>query len=588
MSQKNSGVQIANGFSRPVYVKNDVSIIKYTSEKHVDNLSLQVQTDIFGKKIGPSSGKLEKSSTSEAKTEYNVLHTSGFSILPEGEVTSYYPPSEASNSSTVFVTIYYLEKDGTPVICHNCRPLKINTSWIITKKGGLVPSKHCISTSNGKNHGNEVCPFCTPTYFCRFCDIERMRADMQESIGIFQICHLSESLIDFRANLENVNGLSKNEDGRFILREISTLAEQYCQLETKTLLVIQSIQSYGENLKDAAEDFKNHGISSDFLEKTSDLKGIKASLNNINQQHNEIKHFVRNIQQRANNGAARYEDCSEKAKKKLATLNVDSDDFNYHSEALMLSIPIYGSIRTTATAAAATSSAIYKKVDGLVLKPVLSVPLKWGASLAGGVAAGLGGLLSSIISLPAAPFLWGHFAYHRMGMETNNFVNLTQRCTDIAIKMGLVEVLFVKIEDCLGSIENLLNEGIEAERHLLSAKNEERRCTMAERAVNNAQMLISECKNYYDQVKNQHLTMTSINSQNPNEISHDQGDNENIWIFLSQEQMDIKVPTNSQGVKVGIKSLIANAKNNDGDFNIKKQSVVIEFQKVSFLILALP
>ena len=170
----------------------------------------------------------------------------------------------------------------------------------------------------------------------------------------------------------------------------------------------------------------------------------------------------------------------------------------------------------------------------------------------------------------------------------HNFVNLTQRCTDIAFKMGLVEVLFVKIEDCLGSIENLLNEGIEAERHLLSAKNEERRCTMAERAVNNAQMLISECKNYYDQVKNQHLTMTSINSQNPNEISHDQGGNENIWIFLSQEQMDIKVPTNSQGVKVGIKSLIANAKNNDGDFNIKKQSVVIEFQKVSFLILALP
>ena len=309
MGQANCRVQIANGFSQHVYVKTDVNIIKCSSDNSVDNVSLEADIKL---KIGCNANK---TSTSETQAEYHILQQAGFSILPKGEVTSYAPPTDVSNSTTVFATLFYLTEDGVPEILHNNKPMGKKTSWIITRQGGLVESKNgypWLSLSDEKNHGSEACTTCsTFSGVCEVCYIETKMSLIQESIGTIQVCNLGHSLVELLANLQTEKIISKNKEGQLMLKDIEKLAQKYWLLETKTKRVVRDIQSYGEMLEQAAEDFKHDGNMQDFLDEAKDMTDIKDSLKDVNEQHGEIKKFVSVIQEKAEQGAKIFEKSSE-------------------------------------------------------------------------------------------------------------------------------------------------------------------------------------------------------------------------------------------------------------------------------------
>ena len=134
----------------------------------------------------------------------------------------------------------------------------------------------------------------------------------------------------------------------------------------------------------------------------------------------------------------------------------------------MLSIPIVGQLGAAATAIAGATYVVSEVINDLGINPLLSAPLKLGATLVVGIVTSLGGVVYSTVHLPAAPFLWAHFIYKKG--TTQAFITLQKQFAEIAFKMGMVENHLGKIEDCLGSIETKLKEGLSSERQLLRFK----------------------------------------------------------------------------------------------------------------------
>lgn len=228
MGNSSSRVQIANAFSQHVYVKTDVNIVRYSSDDHDVTFSLQGNICALLEGVG---GKVEASINTESNAEYHVLNQAGFSKLPTGEVTVYTPPSEDSNSNTVFVTMFYLNQDRTPEILHENKPVEKKTSWVITRLGGLTESKQdypFVSVVDNKNHSTESCTRCSIVHgVCSICYFETQICNVQNSIGTIQECHLGRSLVNLLVNLQKEKICSKNETGKTMLTGIKELANKY-------------------------------------------------------------------------------------------------------------------------------------------------------------------------------------------------------------------------------------------------------------------------------------------------------------------------------------------------------------------------
>jgi hypothetical protein len=67
------------------------------------------------------------------------------------------------------------------------------------------------------------------------------------------------------------------------------LAQEYSQLEIKTKRSVRTIRSYGENCKEAVEDFLKDGNIGELLHELSDLKESKTDLKDATENHGKIK-----------------------------------------------------------------------------------------------------------------------------------------------------------------------------------------------------------------------------------------------------------------------------------------------------------
>jgi len=484
MGNNSSRVQIANAFSQHVYVKTDVNIVKYSSEDQGGTLSLEGHIDSLLKDVG---GKVEGSTNSEVKAEYHVLNQAGFSILPKGEITAYTPPSEASNSNTVYVTMFYLKDDGTSETLQDNVPLAKKSSWVITRLGGLTESLSFdpfVGVADNKNHATESCTSCTLYDVCNLCYVETQICKVQNSIGTIQVCHLGRSLVNLLVDLQKEKVCSKNDKGKKMLKDIEDLAKKYWSLETITKRVIRDIQTYGENLQEAAEDFENDGIISDFLNEITDLDNVKKSLMDANEKHVEIKKKVDVIQNTAEKEAITFAEERKRAEESIATLDSTMALISDHR------MPLECFVR-------ASQSGV-EFVEDLKLPKLCEVPLKY---VMGGVV-GISGGAIGLISLSSLPLLWAEYIYHNGSREAYDV--LEKQFVDIASQMGLVEEHLVKIEDCLNNIEKKLNQGGRAKRNLvkkLRETDEEKKHVMATRAINAAKELVEACQIYFDLAK---------------------------------------------------------------------------------------
>ncbi len=74
-----------------------------------------------------------------------------------------------------------------------------------------------------------------------------------------------------------------------MIKKLRELAKDYSNLELSTQRVVRTIQSYGENCKEAAEDFLEDGNLGELLDELVDVEASKTSLAEVTQKHNDIK-----------------------------------------------------------------------------------------------------------------------------------------------------------------------------------------------------------------------------------------------------------------------------------------------------------
>ena len=67
-------------------------------------------------------------------------------------------------------------------------------------------------------------------------------------------------------------------------------------------------------MKEAAEDYLNDGIVSDFWEEMSNMKEVKTSLEKANEEHEVIKGLVKSIEERAKGNVETFKTKANKAK----------------------------------------------------------------------------------------------------------------------------------------------------------------------------------------------------------------------------------------------------------------------------------
>jgi hypothetical protein len=196
---------------------------------------------------------VDESKTSKTEAEYHVLNQVGFSVLPKGEVSAYSPPVDASLGKTVFVTMFYLNEEGSPKILHDNKPVEAKTSWVISRLGGLVEScqkKPFVAALDNLDHSLDTCSECQGlSNVCKVCFIETRISKIQENIGTIQKCQLGHSLVQLLSDLQTEKICRKNEEGKKMLKQIEDLAKAYWSLETDTKRVVSKVKAYGESLE---------------------------------------------------------------------------------------------------------------------------------------------------------------------------------------------------------------------------------------------------------------------------------------------------------------------------------------------------
>ncbi len=296
-----------------------------------------------------------------------------------------------------------------------------------------------------------------------------------------------------------------------MLREIKELATQYSILEAKTKAIVRDIQTYGENLKEAAEDFALDGIISDFFDKVRDLDDVKKSLMDANEKHSEIKTKVEIIHKRAAKYAQTFGQKKQKADEAMGNLNFEGCISNYHSFALMSSIPVLGTLGSASVIFFMGAAVGVYIISDKGLPRFCEIPLQCTIGGVGGILGCATGVVFSAVHLPAAPFLWAHYIYKNGSRSA--YAALQKQFSDIAIQMTIVEEHIAKIENCLSNIQTKLKQGSRAERNLVTKLNEteeEKKKLMAGRAVKAAEDLIEACKDFFQLAKMEKETSKNI------------------------------------------------------------------------------
>ena len=82
--------------------------------------------------------------------------------------------------------------------------------------------------------------------------------------------------------------LKKERELQDKLRGVKVLAERYMVLEEKTHRSVRDMKSYGEDLKEAAEEFLEDGHESDFWKEVSEIKDIQDSIKEATEEHSVV------------------------------------------------------------------------------------------------------------------------------------------------------------------------------------------------------------------------------------------------------------------------------------------------------------
>ena len=239
-------------------------------------------------------------------------------------------------------------------------------------------------------------------------------------------------------------------------------------------------------MKEAAEDYLNDGIVSDFWEEMSNMKEVKTSLEKAIEEHEVIKGLVKSIEERAKGNVETFKTKANKAK----ALFSGEDDEDCTDIAVLMSLPVVAQgIGGIAGAAMGGERAMKACKD---TKYFDNLP----STIVAGAVGALGGLVAgTLIAIPAQPYLLCKVIANHFDAE--NYGLLQQQFENIALQMGLVEKHLKDITVALGEIEQHLKQAMKAQERVVVASEGEKRRKMVSRVIKRAEELIQTCDNYF-------------------------------------------------------------------------------------------
>ena len=81
----------------------------------------------------------------------------------------------------------------------------------------------------------------------------------------------------------------QTEEIKALHEDIKSLADDYSKLESRTKNCVLKVKSYGENLKECAEDFKEDGILEDYTIGLANTDEVMKKLKDVDEQHIKIE-----------------------------------------------------------------------------------------------------------------------------------------------------------------------------------------------------------------------------------------------------------------------------------------------------------
>ncbi len=133
-----------------------------------------------------------------------------------------------------------------------------------------------------------ICPICLSSD-CKFSDLIDLNDKLAKSLGFINEQLSQKPLQDWIAQLEADKTIADNDEGQKTIKMLKELAVECSLQENKARQVVRTIQSYGENCKEAAEDFLEDGNVGDRLDELKDIEETKKCLQDVAEMHHQIK-----------------------------------------------------------------------------------------------------------------------------------------------------------------------------------------------------------------------------------------------------------------------------------------------------------
>jgi hypothetical protein len=153
-----------------------------------------------------------------------------------------------------------------------------------------MAQKNELSLANLRIGQGGICPECSNSgNECDTCFFVAKNSQMIESLQIMMKSKPQKPLYELNVELAAQKVIANNDKGKKMMTELADVAEKYSQLEIKTKRAVRSIQSYGKNCQEAAEDFLKNGDVGELLSELGDIQEAKNDLKDVTENHGLIK-----------------------------------------------------------------------------------------------------------------------------------------------------------------------------------------------------------------------------------------------------------------------------------------------------------
>jgi len=299
-----TSIMVANAFKQDVWVKVDSVLIEECSASNKMSVDAKLQAGVCNvlPKVGLDAA-VGFNSEKEKKAIFNKFMDIGFTKMSRGNVTTFKPAqnSDSEDMKVIYVTIGYYDEDGKEKYLAKNSVHEKSYNVIITESGGIVDSysrSYPWIDLNGMQHYCKTCLSQRST--CTICLVNHNLEEIQKSITAVQTEDVAHSLT-MALDTISIKKIQKEEaDALEVIEDVKKLASKYRDLQAETKRSVQKVRLYGENLKEAAEDYVEDGDTTELLHEVKDVRMIKESIEKCNTHHNNIKGQVTDIQKRVN------------------------------------------------------------------------------------------------------------------------------------------------------------------------------------------------------------------------------------------------------------------------------------------------